>query len=240
MTSEPVRRWWPLLVVAALLVAVGGAAALASPQLTSLPTPTSTLFPQHQAEPTPSDGPQQAAAASPPSAAKSSSSPLPAWATMLLLGLVLVVLIVGLVTVLSIMARGNLRRRRGNLDEVDDHPAPAGRTEDVVAALDAGLIDLSDTDLDPRRAVIACWVRLEQVAASAGTPRQPSDSPTDLVTRLLAEHAVDAAALAGFADVYREARYATHVVDERMRGQARAALERLRAELTAGTPAMTP
>jgi hypothetical protein len=160
--------------------------------------------------------------------------------TVLLLGLFLVILIVGLVTVLWIMAKGNLRRRQGNLDEPDDLPSPAARTEDVVAALDAGLIDLSDTDLDPRRAVIACWVRLEQVAASAGTPRQPADSPTDLVTRLLAEHAVDAPALAGFAEVYREARYATHVVDERMRGQARGALERLRAELTAGTPAMTP
>jgi hypothetical protein len=226
-------------VVAALLVAVGGAAAVASPQLTSLPTPTSTLAPQAQSEPGRSDGPTRRAE-SPPSAAKNSSSSLPGWVTVLLLGLFLVILIVGLVTVLWIMAKGNLRRRQGNLDEPDDLPSPAARTEDVVAALDAGLIDLSDTDLDPRRAVIACWVRLEQVAASAGTPRQPADSPTDLVTRLLAEHAVDAAVLAGFAEVYREARYATHVVDERMRGQARAALERLRAELTAGTPAMTP
>jgi hypothetical protein len=104
----------------------------------------------------------------------------------------------------------------------------------VVAALDAGLIDLSDIDLDPRRAVIACWVRLEQVAAAAGTPRQPSDTPADLVTRLLSGHYVDAASLSGFAAIYREARYATHVVDEQMRGQARAALERLRAELTSG------
>ena len=30
---------------------------------------------------------------------------------------------------------------------------------------------------DPRRAVIACWVRLEQAAAAAGTPRQVGDSP---------------------------------------------------------------
>ena len=37
--------------------------------------------------------------------------------------------------------------------------------------------------------------------------------------------------LAEFADVYREARYATHPVDERIRDQARAALRRLRAEL---------
>ena len=68
-------------------------------------------------------------------------------------------------------------------------PPATATAEDVVAALDAGLADLSDTDADPRRAVIACWVRLEQAAAAAGTPAQPGDSPTDLVARLLHEHA---------------------------------------------------
>jgi hypothetical protein len=226
-------------VVAALLVAVGGAAALASPQLTRLPTPTSAQAPQPAEQVDRSDGPQPPSQ-SRPSPPATASSPLPAWVTVLLVGLILVILIGGLLTVLWIMTKGNLRRRRGALDEQDDLPSPAQRTEEVVAALDAGLIDLSDTDLDPRRAVIACWVRLEQVAASAGTPRQPSDTPTDLVARLLAEHYIDAAVLAGFAEVYREARYATHVVDERMRAQARAALERLRAELTANAPAMAP
>ena len=42
--------------------------------------------------------------------------------------------------------------------------------------------------------------------------------------------------LAALADVYREARYATHAVDDRMRAQARAALQQLRAELR-GVPA---
>jgi hypothetical protein len=112
---------------------------------------------------------------------------------------------------------------------------PEARTaDDLVAALDAGLLDLSDTDRDPRRAVIACWVRLEQAAADAGTPRHPGDTPTDLVGRLLAEQRVDAGVLAAFAEVYREARYATHTVDDRMRGQARTALQRLRADLAAG------
>jgi hypothetical protein len=81
--------------------------------------------------------------------------------------------------------------------------------------------------------VIACWVRLEEAAAAAGTPRQPGDTPTDLVTRLLAEHRVSAALLARLAQVYRRARYATHSVDESMRGDARDALQRLRADLAA-------
>jgi hypothetical protein len=107
----------------------------------------------------------------------------------------------------------------------------------LVAALDAGLEELSDTDRDPRRAVIACWVRLEQAAAAAGTPRNLGDSPTDLVGRLLREQRVDEQALAALLAVYREARYATHTVDDQMRRQARSALERLRADLGAGVPA---
>ncbi len=77
-------------------------------------------------------------------------------------------------------------------------------------------------------------MRLEQAAAAAGTPRQPGDTPGDLVGRLLAEQRVDAAVLADLAAVYREARYATHTVDERMRADARQALQRLRADLAAG------
>ena len=71
---------------------------------------------------------------------------------------------------------------------MSDQPRTA---EELVAALDAGLEELSDADRDPRRAVIACWVRLEQAAAAAGTPRHPGDTPTDLVGRLLAEQQVD-------------------------------------------------
>ena len=80
--------------------------------------------------------------------------------------------------------------------------------------------------------MIACWVRLEQAAAAAGTPRQPGDTPTELVTRLLAGHDVSAAVLYALAEVYRLARYATHTVDATMRDQARAALHQLRAELS--------
>lgn len=135
----------------------------------------------------------------------------------------------------ALLIRDALRRRSGRMPKKRPRRTPAGTTEEVVAALDAGLVDLSDTDADPRRAVIACWVRLEQAAAAAGVPAQVGDTPTDLVTRLLSGgRPVSADVLAAFADVYREARYARHTVDERMRTQARDALSRLRTELTSG------
>jgi hypothetical protein len=147
----------------------------------------------------------------------------------------------GLAAVLAMLARAWLLPlltarswvRRQALPEVRVAAAPAEAGTGVAAAVDAGLADLDDADLDPRRAVIACWARLEQAAAAAGTPRHVGDSPTDLVTRLLADHAVSEELLAGLADLYRQARYARHDVREDMRTRARAALRRLHAGLAA-------
>jgi hypothetical protein len=224
------RSWWPLLAVAVLLVLAGGAAAVATPQLTRVPVPDSVRQPGggDAAGPTPTEQ-------SPvPAATEEVPRPdVPGWLLPVFGGILLAIVVGGLLVAVWLTARGRLRSRPGQVAE----PAAPSRSaaeaaEEVVAAVDAGLSDLSDTDLDPRRAVIACWVRLEQVAAAAGTPRRVADTPADLVTRLLSAHDVDPAVLAEFADIYRHARYTTHTVDERMRGQARAALERVRAELT--------
>jgi hypothetical protein len=125
------------------------------------------------------------------------------------------------------------RQRRPIAGPVRFPATTTSTRDDVVAALDAGIEELADSGTDPRQAVIACWVRLEQAAASAGVVRATGDSPTDLVGRLLATQRVDAAALAGLADAYREARYATHPVDDRMRRRAVDAVRRLRTDLEA-------
>jgi Domain of unknown function (DUF4129) len=130
--------------------------------------------------------------------------------------------------------RDQVRRQVRRAPRPQAGVTPQPPADELVAAVDAGLEELSDTDRDPRRAVIACWVRLEQAAAAAGTPRHPGDTPTDLVSRLLAEQRVDARLLAALRDVYREARYATHTVDDRMRSEALSALQRLRTDLGAG------
>jgi uncharacterized protein DUF4129 len=239
MTGQPTRGWWPLLAVTLLLVLAGATSAVATPQLTHIPVPNSTPQPGPEG---PSDGPTPIDPSPVPAQGRQAAGPaVPGWVLPLLGGVLLAVVVGGLLTVLWVMARGRMRSRIGQLG--DPAAPPVGAAEQVVAVLDAGLSDLSDTDLDPRRAVIACWVRLEQVAAAAGTPRQVADTPTDLVTRLLAAHCavphpaaapigVDPGVLAAFAEIYRRARYATHGVDEQMRGQARTALERIRSELT--------
>ena len=84
----------------------------------------------------------------------------------------------------------------------------------------------------PRRAVIACWLRLEHAAAGSGTPRLAADTTADLVARLLAVHKVGEPALGRLAGAYRQARYAPHEVDESLRDTARRALAEVDAELS--------
>ncbi len=135
-------------------------------------------------------------------------------------------------------AAGSIATRRRS-DDVVDPAAPepgAASVIETAAGLDAAAgaaLAALDEGTDPRQAVIAAWLGLEQAAARAGTQRRPAETPGELAQRLLAGHAVSPVTLARLAGLYREARYSRHVVDERMRAEARRALERLRRELTA-------
>ena len=158
---------------------------------------------------------------------------LPGWVATAVAAVCIGVGVALVAVLLWLLLRDTIRVRGRPLAEAEGDPAAlaAARAREVTAAVDAGLADLSDADADPRRAVIACWVLLEQAAAAAGTARAVGDTPADLVGRLLAAHQVSGPVLDRFAAVYREARYATHVVDEPMRTTAVSALRQLRTEL---------
>jgi hypothetical protein len=109
--------------------------------------------------------------------------------------------------------------------------ALATRREAVLAAVDASIAELASENGDARSAVIACWVRLEEVAATAGTRRETGDTPANLVDRLLRTHQVSARVLYSLAELYRVARYSTQEIESSMRYQARGAFGQLRDEL---------
>ncbi|WP_433390081.1 DUF4129 domain-containing protein [Micromonospora sp. KLBMP9576] len=237
MELSVLRRWWPMAAVVLLLAVAALASAHSSIGASRVP-PTAENIPYVPEYP--SAEPAASIPVEPRDAGEATQARIPRWvgvAVVVLLGLALLAAIAYLVWTL---VQGALRRTTRALPPQRARRTAAGTAREVAAALDAGLEELDDQDTDPRTAVIACWVRLEETAAGAGVPRLAGDTPTDLVTRLLrGDPAAGVPAIASgdvlaeFAHVYREARYATRPVDERTRDQARAALRRLRGELTA-------
>jgi hypothetical protein len=243
LKASAVGRWVPVVAVVGLLAVAAVAAGRSSLQVHEVEPLTTGP------EPTPPAIVRTVSATTIPERAPTGPDIIlfSGWVGTLLTAVcgLAVAAVVGLLFFILIRnTHGSTRRVEQPVDANVMSSARSPTAEEVVAAVDAGLEELSDTHVDPRRAVIACWVRLEEAAAEAGTPRRVGDTPTDLVTRLLTRPAegesvvggrpaiVSADVLEAFAQIYREARYATHAVDERMRAEARAALERLRAELS--------
>ncbi|MFI9641885.1 DUF4129 domain-containing protein [Micromonospora sp. NPDC051925] len=238
------RRWWPVAMVTLLLLAAALAAGHSSIGANRIP-PAADNIPYVPAYP--SAAPARSFPVEPRADAEQTRPSVPQWITTAAIVLLGLAILAALGYLAWTLLRGALRRTTRAIPAARARRAAEGTAREVVAALDAGLEELDDADTDPRTAVIACWVRLEEAATEAGVPRRTGDTPTDLVTRLLrGEPAAGVPAIAsadvldGFAHVYREARYATHTVDARMRDQARGALRRLRGELTTLADAQVP
>ncbi|MET7965225.1 DUF4129 domain-containing protein [Micromonospora sp. NPDC005305] len=230
------RRWWPVAAVT-LLLAVGALAAGHSAIGASRIPPAADTIPYVPDYPSAEAAPS--ITVEPRDAGPPTSGGIPGWLVTAAIVLLGAAVLAAVGYVLWTVVGGALRRATRAVPAQRTRRTAEGTAREVVAALDAGLVELDDRSTDPRTAVIACWVRLEEAADEAGVPRHAGDTPTDLVSRLLrGDPAAGVPAIAsadvldGFAHVYREARYATHTVDERMRDQARAALRRLRGELT--------
>lgn len=230
MEADRARRWVPLAIVGGLLAAAAVAATVATPGVRRLPIRT-------QSTPPPSPSGSGGTLASRPVPGSLSSAPehtssLPSWFDTVagVLCALLVAVLLGLLLWRGVRYFIQVRAEQVAAADRGLTPEPT-RREAVLAAVDAGLAELADEQGDARSAVIICWVRLEQVAAVAGTPRGTGDTPTDLVSRLLAAHQVSGPVLDELAGLYRAARYGTGPVDTGMRARARAALAHLRTEL---------
>ncbi|WP_431921777.1 DUF4129 domain-containing protein [Micromonospora wenchangensis] len=231
------RRWWPVALVTLLLLAAALAAGHSSIGASRIPPVADNIpyVPDY-----PSAEPAASIPVEPRTEAAQTRPSVPQWIATAAIALLVTAILAALGYLAFTLLRGALRRTTRAVPVARARRTAEGTAREVVAALDAGLEELDDADTDPRTAVIACWVRLEEAATEAGVPRRTGDTPTDLVTRLLrGDPAAGVPAIAsadvldGFAHVYREARYATRAVDARMRDQAREALRRLRGELAA-------
>jgi hypothetical protein len=229
-------RWLPVLVVT-LALAVAGIAAGTGLTGGEAPRP-GILEPGEPGTPAPAETvrPQPV---SPPDEPGEFRSGNPALLAYLALFLGLVLLIAGYLAYHG--ARWLLHERiarRGLDSRTASQPDAAAEAAEVRQALRAGLADI-DAGGDARRAIIACWLRLERVAAAAGSARLVADTPADLVDRLLARHLVSRPALERLAGAYRRARYAPAEVGDDLVLVARQALQEVDRQLS-GPPVAEP
>jgi hypothetical protein len=101
--------------------------------------------------------------------------------------------------------------------------------DELVESADARLAKLREGE--PRNAIVACWVDLEDSASSAGLPRNPAETSAEYTIRVLHTWDIAPAALGGLAELYREARYSRHPVTEAHRADAVARLTEVHADL---------
>ncbi|MFE6865289.1 DUF4129 domain-containing protein [Kitasatospora sp. NPDC057692] len=86
---------------------------------------------------------------------------------------------------------------------------------------------------DARAAVIACYAAMEGSLAASGLERRVSDNPAELLERAVADDRVDRAPAYALTELFREARYSSHPMDDGHVRRARAALDAIAARLAA-------
>ncbi|SEA78710.1 DUF4129 domain-containing protein [Leifsonia sp. 21MFCrub1.1] len=90
---------------------------------------------------------------------------------------------------------------------------------------------------EPRDAIEAAWVGLEEGAADSGVRRLPAETPAEFAARVVARVAADRDAASRFLALYLRARFSSAPVTAADVAAARAAVEALRASWSVGSAA---
>ena len=109
----------------------------------------------------------------------------------------------------------------------------------LVEEVESGIDDLQTID-DPRSAVIACYSRMERVVELSGVEHRASDTPFELLSRLLLEREVSSESARRLTELFEEAKFSTRSIDESMRVEALEALIDVRSELQGEVPVAVP
>jgi len=209
--GEPRRV--PIWATALALVVVGGLAVL---QASAIVTFLRTLFLDPATTGLPGLGGPGAGELDPLATVRHS----PALGIALVILVALAVLAIGVVLV--------WRRQDAAERDQGDQPRRIALRESVELGLDA-----LRSEPDPRLAVIAAYAAMERSMSTVGLGRVSSEAPVEYLRRITA--AVPAAEdAATISQLFQVARFSVDPVDEAMRQDAIAALERVRAALTPG------
>lgn len=138
------------------------------------------------------------------------------------IALVAIVVLLIVATVRALQVR-RVRRRRAAEPLPDPVVAVRESVDRALQQLDVGT---------PDNAIIACWVALQDAVREAGVEPRDSETPSELVLRVLSDLPVERTALMGLASLYREARFSHHPLAEIDRANARGHLSAIRRDLS--------
>jgi hypothetical protein len=119
--------------------------------------------------------------------------------------------------------RADRRRRRTATAAVQEEEA-------VLEAVEESLDDLRH-ERDVRRAIIACYARMERALDRAGSARRPSETPFEYLARVLERIAAHGTSARVLTELFERAKFGMEPMEEREKDRAIGALELLRAEV---------
>ena len=143
-----------------------------------------------------------------------------------------IVLVAAASAVASRMQR-RLARTYPVADATSGPANPVSGPESLARAAELGLAEIGDLSREPRAAIIACYAAMERGLANApGAVPQDSDTPSEVLARAVEHHALRADNAAQLVELFTEARFSPHVMNEGHRETAvrvlRLVLEELR------------
>jgi Domain of unknown function (DUF4129) len=111
-------------------------------------------------------------------------------------------------------------------------PTKTGVPETLARAAELGLAEIGDLNREPREAIIACYAAMEREFANVpGAVPQDCDTATEVLARAIEHHAVRAGSATELVELFAEARFSPHVMNEGHREVAVRVLERVLAEV---------
>ncbi|WP_205878313.1 DUF4129 domain-containing protein [Mycobacterium camsae] len=123
------------------------------------------------------------------------------------------------------------RRRRpavtaAHADGPVESPPLEAASESLVRAAEVGLAEMTDLSREPREAIIACYAAMERELANVpGAVPQEFDTPTEVLARAVEQRALQAQNAVQLVNLFEEARFSPHVMDEGHRETAVRVLE---------------
>ncbi|QLL08671.1 DUF4129 domain-containing protein [Mycobacterium vicinigordonae] len=111
-------------------------------------------------------------------------------------------------------------------------PPSEAAVETLARAAEVGLAAMADLSRDPRAAIIACYAAMERELANVpGAAPQDFDTPTEVLARAVEHQALQADNAVQLVNLFEEARFSPHVMDEKHRETAVQVLELVLAEI---------